>query len=71
MVTKEIIGKIKEELTPLVSIVAFQDLGAEIRGAVRYEINGWGYPVIAQATFRADREGNILEFNPTVRIGIH
>ena len=70
MVTAEVIGRIREGITPIVAIVSFEDFGSEVRGEARYEINGFGYPVIAEATFRADREGKILELNPTVRIGV-
>jgi len=63
MVTAAVIGRIREGLTPIVAIVSFKDLGSEVQGEVRYEINGFGYPVISQATFRADREGKLLAFN--------
>jgi len=70
VVKTEVIQQIREGLTPSVSIVAFKDLGSEIQGEVRYEINGFGCPVINQATFRADKDGKLLAFHPAVQVGL-
>ena len=66
MASPEVIQKIREGLTPLVSIVGFKDLDGEIQGEVRYEMNGFGYPVINQVSFRADLDGNLLSVKEDV-----
>lgn len=70
MATLDAILKIREGLTPTVTIISFQDVADEIHGEVRYEIKGFGFPVINQVAFRADRAGNILALNPMVQIGL-
>lgn len=69
MVKLEIIEKIRGGITPQVHIVSFQDLGNEIIGEVAYMLNGFGYPIIAKATFRADSEGEILGIKSLVEMG--
>lgn len=69
MASKEALQKIREGLTPSVSIVAFKDVLDEIQGEVRYEINAPGHPIINQVSFRADLAGKILWLNPMVQIG--
>lgn len=53
MATLDSVRKIREGLTPTVTIVSFEDVADEIHGEVRYEIKGYGFPVINQVAFRA------------------
>lgn len=69
MARLDCIRKIREGLTPRITIVSFEDVDNEIQGEVRYEIDGFGFPVINQVAFRADREGKILALSPMVQIG--
>ena len=46
MATLDSIRKIREGLTPRITIVSFKDVADEIQGEARYEIEGFGYPVI-------------------------
>ena len=59
--TSELIKTCMRGLTPKIAIVSFQYIGDKIHGKIRYQINGFGYPLIAEATFRADLNGKILE----------
>ena len=70
MATLDVIRKIREGLTPRVTIFSFEDVGDEIQGEVRYEMDGFGFPVINQVAFRADHTGKILALNPMVQIGL-
>lgn len=67
MATLDCLRKIREGLTPRLTIVIFEDVDDEIRGEVRYEMDGFGFPVINQVAFRADRAGKILALNATQR----
>lgn len=70
MATSETIKTIREGLTPSVTIVSFKDKGQEIVGEARFEINGFGFPVIQQSGFKADKEGKLLALYPGIQFGI-
>lgn len=70
MATLGCLQKIREGLTLRLSVVSFKDVGDRIEGQVRYELDGFGFPVINEVTFEADKEGKILKASPSLQIGV-
>ena len=60
MATLEAIKRIRENLTPQVTLRSFQDSGEGILVEVKYDYRGFPIPYARVFKAKADKQGNIL-----------
>ena len=60
MPSLEVIGKIRENLTPVVTLRSVEDRGKEILVEVKYEYRGFPYHYARVFKAKADNQGNLI-----------
>jgi hypothetical protein len=63
MPSLEVIGKIRQNLTPIVTLRSSEDRGTEVVVEVKYEYRGFPFNFARVFKATADRQGNIIRMD--------